>query len=132
MPRKTVSKRRTRGVKSRAKRVSRKRKGGECGDITKYEDNYHCVEAGCDPLKCAKHYKASKPHKPVVVDEIASLLKAENLERKQHARLKRRTQRNTRKTSQNASTTSTLNLIPRLSPSRNWRKFMESSDEEDE
>ena len=138
MPRKTVSKRRTRiKSRSRAKRVSRRRKGGECGDITKYEDNFHCVSAGCDPLKCAKYHKASMPHKPVV-DEIALLnAEIENLKlMKQGARIKRRTQRKTlRKMSQKASTTQgekTSNLIPMLSASHDWRRFMESSSSDDE
>lgn len=131
MPRKTVSKRRTRvKARARAKRVSRRRKGGECGDITKYEDNYHCVEAGCDPLKCAKYYRASKPHKSVV-DEIASLnAQMENLARKkENARIHRRASRTASRTASYNLRTS--NLIPTLN-AYNWRRFMESSSDDDE
>ena len=61
MPRKTVSKRRTR-FKSRAKcdnrRTTRKRRGGECGDINAHGDYENCVKAGCDARECAKIHKA--------------------------------------------------------------------------
>lgn len=48
------------------KRTTRRRKGGECGDITTHGDNYHCVQAGCDPYECSRIYRASKPHKPII------------------------------------------------------------------
>lgn len=61
MPRKTVSKRRTR-FKSRAKcanrRTTRKRRGGECGDIRAHRDYQNCVQAGCDARECAQIHKA--------------------------------------------------------------------------
>jgi hypothetical protein len=129
MPRKTVSKRRTRvKARARAKRVSRRRKGGECGDITKHEDNHHCVEAGCDPLKCAKYYRASKPHKSV--DEIALFNKyMKNLAlRKQNARDDRRASRAASRTASNNPHTS--NLIPTLNAD-NWRRFTESSSDDE-
>lgn len=86
MPRKTVSKCRTR-VKARVKRMTRRRKGGECGDITQHEDNYNCVQAGCDPFECARYHKASKPHPRVVdVDDLAKQMKRLILDRKQMAR----------------------------------------------
>jgi len=132
MPRKTVSKRRTRvKARARAKRVSRRRKGGECGDITQYEDNYHCVEAGCDPFKCAEYHKSSKPHKPVVDETTANAEKMKNLEvMKKNAR----NARNYRRAAWRAASYSprTSNSIPTSSSHywnlRNW----ESSDSDDE
>ena len=55
--------RRTRRV--RRVRRTRKRKGGTpCENgIYGYDDNYQCVQAGCDEFKCAKIYHGSKPHK---------------------------------------------------------------------
>lgn len=96
MPRKTVSKCRTR-VKARVKRMTRRRKGGECGDITKYEDNYNCVQAGCDPFECAQYYRASKPHRRPddYDDELAEQMKRLKLmeDRKKMARESRRKSR---------------------------------------
>jgi len=73
--------------------MTRRRKGGECGDITKHEDNYHCVQAGCDPYECAQYYRASKPH-PVVDDdndELAQEMERLKLEeRKAKARIERK------------------------------------------
>jgi len=100
MPRKTVSKRRTR-VKARAKRMTRRRKGGECGDITQHEDNFHCVEAGCDPYECAQYYRGSKPHRQ---DNYYDLVKQmELLELMKRKKMARESRRKSREASRKAS-----------------------------
>lgn len=113
MPRKTVSKRRTRvKARARAKRVSRRRKGGECGDITQHEDNYHCVEAGCDPFECARYHKASMPH-PDVVDQTALLNAkiAKINEMKNYARINRQINRQRKRASQKQISRALSNLV---------------------
>jgi hypothetical protein len=58
--------RRTRRTRlTRRVRRTRKRKGGNPCEkgIHEYDDNYQCVQAGCDEFKCAEIYHASKPHK---------------------------------------------------------------------
>jgi len=61
--RRTRRTQRTRRV--RRVRLTRKRKGGEPCEkgIYGYDDNYQCVQAGCDEFECAKIYRGSKPHK---------------------------------------------------------------------
>ena len=138
MPRKTVSKRRTRvKARARAKRVSRRRKGGECGDITKHKDNYHCVEAGCEPRKCAKYYKASMPHQLTDEIDLIALRNAAIARKKQNARDERRASRVAlraalRAASQTASySPRTSNLIP-TSSSHYWGISDSDSDSDDE
>ena len=132
-----VSNRRTK-VKTRtkyAKRMTRKRKGGEeCRDITTHKDNYHCVQAGCNPVMCAEYYIASKPHKPVVdnMSEIAEQMK--RLEQRATARTRRIALRKALRTaSRTASRTTSqkpaLNLVPALTDAEmsywmtNWRSL---------
>jgi len=129
MRRKTVSNGNARArsrARTRSKRrtTTRRRKGGECGDITAYEDNYHCVEAGCDKRECAKIYKASMPHKSTVsdVEQLANLMNQIEL-RKKNARTLRRT-----------SKMNQPNLIvpgTGLDPAIDWRKYMALSDDDD-
>ena len=61
--RRTRRTRRTR--KTQRVRLTRKRKGGNPCEkgIHGYDDNYQCVQAGCDAFKCAEIYHGSKPHK---------------------------------------------------------------------
>lgn len=63
----TYKKKKTESRTRRTQRVRRTRrcKGGEpCENgIYGYDDNYQCVQAGCDEFKCAKIYHGSKPHK---------------------------------------------------------------------
>jgi len=134
--------RRSRNKRSKMnKRTTRRRKGGECGDITKHGDNYRCVQAGCDPVICATYYKASKPHKSIVDDETHKLAaEMETLTLKKHARDKRRTARRTA----SPSTSTSSNLVQPLSPlteeqkkkaSQQWYNHLygiPSSDSEDE
>ena len=57
--------RRTLTLRTQTRRT-RKRNGGACEKgISGYDDNYHCVQAGCDPYDCAKTHIGSKPHKPL-------------------------------------------------------------------
>lgn len=64
--------RRTRRVRltQRAQRTQRVRRTRRCKGgnpcekgIYGYDDNYQCVQAGCDEFECAKIYRGSKPHK---------------------------------------------------------------------
>ena len=57
-------------TESRVRRVRRVRRTRRCNGgkpcekgIYGYDDNYQCVQAGCDEFKCAKIYHGSKPHK---------------------------------------------------------------------
>jgi hypothetical protein len=102
--RRSRNKRNKRNKRSKMnKRTTRRRKGGECGDITTHGDNYHCVQAGCDPYECADHYTASIPHKPDDDDEKRDLAaEMKTLTLKQYARDNRRTARRTRRASTQA------------------------------
>ena len=54
---------RTRRVR-RVRRTRRCKGGNPCEKgIYGYDDNYQCVQAGCDEFECAKIYRGSKPHK---------------------------------------------------------------------
>jgi hypothetical protein len=66
----TLRTRRTQTLRTQPRRTqtrrTRKRNGGACEKgISGYDDNYHCVQAGCDPYDCAKTHIGSKPHKPL-------------------------------------------------------------------
>jgi hypothetical protein len=134
--------RRSRNKRSKMnKRTTRRRKGGECGDIRTYGDNHHCVEAGCDPFICAKYYKASKPHKPIVDDETHKLAaEMENLRlRRLSARNDRQTRRRT--ASQSRASTSTSSKSSPLTEEQKEKRLQQfnahlagipSSDSEDE
>ena len=127
------------------KRTTRRRKGGECGDITTHGDNYHCVQAGCDPLMCAKYYKASKPHKLIVDEDDMLAAEMAKLEfKKNNARKTRRASRRASRRSR-ASTSTSSNLVQPLSPLteeqrqkavQRWHNYLDgirsSSDSEDE
>jgi hypothetical protein len=127
MPRKTVSQRKARtNVKTRhtRRRTTRRRKGGECGDITKHGDYRNCKNAGCNKHQCAAVYnRVSKPHKSTVsdVDELAKLI--------QQFELRKKNTRNSRRTSRQTSKMNQPNLtVPVLDPAMDWRKYI--SDEE--
>ena len=54
---------RTRRVR-RVRRTRRCKGGNPCEKgIYGYDDNYQCVQAGCDEFECAKAHTGSKPHK---------------------------------------------------------------------
>ena len=91
------------------KRTTRRRKGGECGDIRTHGDNHHCVQAGCNPLKCAKYYNASKPHRPFDADDMHEFAeKMTNLELRESTRKNRQTLR--RKSPEPASYASPMQI----------------------
>jgi hypothetical protein len=115
--------RRSRNKRSKMnKRTTRRRKGGECGDITKHRYYHNCVKAGCNKHECAAAYnRVSKPHKPIVDDEMHQLAaEMKTLTLKKDARDKRRTARRTASQRSHASTSS--NLVQPLSPLTEERK----------
>ena len=103
--------RRSRNKRSKMnKRTTRRRKGGECGDITTHGDNYHCVQAGCDPYECADHYTASIPHKPDDDDEKRDLaVEMGKLELRRSARARRSRRASTQAQAEAASYSSPIN-----------------------
>lgn len=139
--------RRSRNKRSKMnKRTTRRRKGGECGDITKYGNYHNCVKAGCNKHECAAAYsRASKPHKPIDDDEMHKLAaEMKTLTLKKYARDKRRTARRTASQRSHASTSTSSNLVQPLSPLteeqkkkalQQWHNHLDgipSSDSEDE
>ena len=91
------------------KRTTRRRKGGECGDIRTHGDNHYCVQAGCDPYECSRIYRASIPHKPDDDDDKHDLAeKMTNLELKKITRENRQTLR--RKSPEPASYASPMQI----------------------
>ena len=132
MRRKTVSNGKARArsrARSKRRTTTRRRKGGECGDIEAYEDNYNCVKAGCNEHECAKRYKASKPHKSTVsdVEQLANLMN--------QIKLRKKNARTSRQTSRQSSRTSKMNqpndLTVPVDHAMDWRKYMALSDDDE-